>query len=689
MKYSNRLQKESSPYLQQHAHNPVDWYPWGQEALDKAKAENKMILLSIGYSTCHWCHVMEKESFEDPRVGEFMNQHFVSIKVDREERPDLDHIYMEAVQLVTGGQGGWPLNCFLLPNGRPFFGGTYFPPRRMQNRNSWMEVLGNLSKVWQEQPQTIIDQADKLYNFLQKGEDKMTEGIDFGQNGDSPFKTSDWNYCLDQLADNFDEQAGGFGHSPKFPSVMSLRYLLNSYYHEKDQKSMQQLQFSLDAMIYGGIYDLLGGGFARYTVDRYWKIPHFEKMLYDNALLIGLLADTYKLTQKPVYAQTIAECWNWLQSEMQSPEGTYYSALDADSEGEEGKFYVWNWEKLQNALANWPQPWKQIFLDFYDASPAGNWEGKIILRRPQSLAGFAQSRKLDPKELQQELDKIKAHLLDIRAQRIRPGRDEKIILSWNALLATALLKAYQAIRLPEYKKAAFGILEQIEKRLQNEKGQLLHSYAGQKIAPQLAFSDDYAFLIEAQLLAYEISFEEKHLQQADHLMQACITDYSAEAGLFYYSSAQQTDILYRKKDLYDSATPSGNSSLMHNLEQLGILLDKAEYRERAAQMAAAMRKSIRKYPQSFGRWANFLFKILYPTKEVAIVGPEFANWAAEMQSQFAPNLIYAATPKQSSLPLLLGREQTDGKSKIFICENYACQLPVDSVAEAWTKIKNK
>lgn len=682
MKKANRLEQESSPYLLQHAYNPVDWYPWGTEAFEKAKEENKPILVSIGYSTCHWCHVMERESFENESVAAFMNANFINIKVDREERPDIDSIYMEAVQLVTGGHGGWPLNCFLLPDKRPFFGGTYFPPRPVQGRPAWPQVLQNINKAFQERPHEVVGQADKLMDYLTKAEGQFVEELqDLGE-GEKIISNDDLEETYYALREGFDRAEGGFGNAPKFPSTMALRYCLNYYHHSKQMEAMEQLQLSLDAMIYGGIYDQIRGGFARYTVDREWLIPHFEKMLYDNALLIGLLADSYKLTRKPLYKEAIQETTAWLEAEMLSNEGGFYSALDADSEGEEGKFYIWSKAEVNEALANFSEEDRMHYTAFYDISEEGNWEGKNILRRKQSLEGYAQAQELNQEEFQNKLKTMNAVLLKERAERIRPGCDDKIILSWNALCCTAYCKAFQALGDLHYLEVAQANMDFLLDKFNPEDNQLKHTYKD-GVAKYDAFLDDYALLIEALLALYESTFELKYLEQANELMQYTLNSFLDPVDqLFYYTSEGQKDVIMRKKDMYDSAVPSGNSTIVHNLFKLGILLDQLEYREQAERSIQAMKTTIMRYPQSFGRWANAFFALANPSKEIAIVGPKFWEATRALQSFYIPQAIYcAAAVAKAEIPLLAGRGE-EGKTPIYICENYSCQLPFYHIEDA-------
>jgi hypothetical protein len=676
---NNRLAKESSPYLLQHANNPVDWFPWCDEALEKARLEDKPILVSIGYSTCHWCHVMEHESFENVEVAAFMNENFVNIKVDREERPDLDSIYMEAIQMVTGGHGGWPLNCFLLPDGRPFYGGTYFPPLQSHGRASWMMVLKNISNAYTKRRTEVMSQADKLMAYIEESDNYFVSEMSDPESTGKPFDVFDLEHIFFTLEDGFDKVDGGFGHAPKFPSTMSLRFCLNYYHHSGNILAMEQLQLSLDAMIYGGIYDQLGGGFSRYSVDKVWLLPHFEKMLYDNALLVSLLSDTYKAVRKPLYKETVEETLAWVEREMLSPEGGFYSALDADSEGIEGKFYVWSKSEIDSILGTDAD----LFSKFYDVTAEGNWEHSNILHRPQSFAGFAKQHQLVEEELRTTLLKNRKSLLHEREKRIRPGLDDKILLSWNAMMCGAYCKAYQAFENPNYKNIALRNIDFLLEKFSKPDGSIFHDYKNGK-AKTDGFLDDYALLIEALLSCYEISFKKSLLFKAKQLTDLVLTDFlDKNENLFFYTGTKQKDIVIRKKDLYDNAVPSGNSTMIKNLQVLGTLLNVNDYLGQALKSLLPMKESIRKYPQSFAKWADTIFFQVYPVKEIALVGENHIEMAIELQKNYMPNVLFAAANlSDSELPLLNGRDAANGKTMIFVCSNYNCKLPVDNVEEA-------
>ena len=678
----NNLQHETSPYLLQHAHNPVDWYAWKPEAFEKARKENKPILVSIGYSTCHWCHVMERESFENEKVAAFMNEHFVNIKVDREERPDVDQIYMEACQIISGS-GGWPLNCFLLPDGRPFYAGTYFPPEAKYQRPSWIQVLQNLSNAYHTRREVIENQAEKLVEVIQKSDTSVVGNQIEGLEANQVFTPVILQNIFHALKEHFDSQNGGFGGAPKFPGTMGLEYLLNYSHFFKDETARKHVEFSLDKMIMGGIYDQIGGGFSRYSVDAKWLVPHFEKMLYDNALLTSLLSEAYKLTQKELYKETIEETLEWIEREMTSEEGGFYSALDADSEGIEGKFYVWNKKEIEDVLG----AEADLFCKFYDVTELGNWEEKNILNRPQTLEDFIHWNGLeqvaDISKVSDTLRQSGRKLLEIRAKRIRPGLDDKILLDWNALQCSAYAKAYSALGNEKYKQAAQRNLNFLLDKFSKGEGSvsLFHTYKDGK-AQYDAFLNDYAYLIEALINVYEITFDTHLLKQAELHTEYVLKNFlDNEAKLFYFTSTNQKDLIVRRKDLYDSAIPSGNSTMIHNLQKVGILLGKENYKELASEMLMSLRDAIEKYPSSFGKWATALMNQVFALNEIAVVGRDAEKLAKEVNSEFVPNKVLMATEvSNEDFPLLEGKISNEA-THIYICVDYACLQPVKTIEE--------
>lgn len=674
----NRLQHETSPYLLQHAHNPVDWYAWKPEAFDKARREDKPILVSIGYSTCHWCHVMERESFENEDVAAFMNAHFVNIKVDREERPDVDSIYMEACQIISGS-GGWPLNCFLLPDGQPFFAGTYYPPKPAYNRPSWVQVLQNILQNYRDRREVVKEQAERLMAII-KSSDSVFLGDQIAhQKEELIFTPVLLQNIFYQLQNRFDRENGGFGTAPKFPGSMALEYLLRYYHHTNEIDALNHVLFSLKKMIHGGIYDQLGGGFARYATDPAWLIPHFEKMLYDNALLVSLLSDAYRITKKDLYKETIEETLAFVAREMTSTEGGFYSALDADSEGVEGKYYVWSKTEIDNILG----AGAALFCDFYDVTEAGNWEENNILWRAQSFAAYAETLSLDVEALKTKLSTDRAKLFATRQKRIRPGLDDKILLDWNALMCTAYAKAYMALGEETYKQTAERNLAFLLEKFRQDNGLVFyHTYKEGK-AQYDAFLDDYANLIEAILHVYQINFDLSLLQQAQEITDFVLENFrDSESKLFFFTSGSQSDIPVRRKELYDNATPSGNSTMIHNLLKLSIFIGKTAYKETAVEMLRAMRDAVERYPSSFARWGSALISLIYPMHEIAVIGKEAEKTAHQLNTLFISNsVLMASANAHESYPLLAGRNASE-QTNIYICRDFACQMPVQSVEEA-------
>ena len=697
----NHLQHERSPYLRQHARNPVDWYPWGDAALERARREDKPILLSIGYSTCHWCHVMERESFEDEQVAALMNEHFINIKVDREERPDVDQIYMEACQAISGS-GGWPLNCFLTPDGRPFFAGTYYPPRPAHNRPSWPQLLQYISETFQNKRQEVEDQANQLTEAISKSDSVFLKTDALHIPVAELFTPELAANIYNALKQNFDRQHGGFGGAPKFPGTMSLRYLLDYHFLAGDNEAFQHVAFSLEKMIMGGIYDQLGGGFARYSTTRDWLAPHFEKMLYDNALLVGLLADAYRLNPDPLYKETIEKTLAFIQREMASPEGGFYSALDADSEGVEGKFYVWTKQEIDSVLGE-DAP---LFNAYYGVSEGGNWEGVNILNRKQRLSAFAEEQRLSGglseaglrglseaglRGLSEAglrgLSEAEARLFTERAKRVRPGLDDKILLSWNALMATAYCKAYAALGDPAYRETAERNIRFLSDKFKMGEGLALYHTYKEGNAQYDAFLEDYALLIEALIELYSINYDTSLLQLAGQYTDYLIEHFlDPDSKLFYFTGAQQQDIILRRKDLYDSAMPSGNSTMVHNLHRLGILLGRDDFTNLSVEMLRSLKSSVERYPSSFARWARALLYRVYPMQEVAIIGQNAEVKARSLNATFLPNMVLmAALAADDQFPLLAGKG-AGGDTNIYVCKEYACQRPVKTVEEALAQI---
>ncbi|MES2372299.1 MAG: thioredoxin domain-containing protein [Bacteroidota bacterium] len=673
MTHTNHLIHETSPYLLQHAHNPVNWYPWGEEALQKAKAEDKPILVSIGYAACHWCHVMERESFEDESTAALMNEYFVNIKIDREERPDLDHIYMDAVQAMSGG-GGWPLNVFLTPETKPFFGGTYFPPVRAYGRTSWKEVLESIHKSYVEKKEEVISQAENLTSHLLTansfGIQKPGETVLFS---DEQLQTIAGNILV-----NADKEWGGFGQAPKFPQSFSIQYLLRHYHFANDEIALQQALLSLDKMIDGGIYDQLGGGFARYSTDAEWLAPHFEKMLYDNALLVSVLSEAYQITYQPQYANTIRHTLAFIEREMLSNENGFYSALDADSEGVEGKFYTWSKNEIEELLGE-DAP---VFSSFYDVTENGNWEHTNILRVTKPLETFAEENNIPVNELQQKFSACREKLMEYRSKRIRPLLDDKILLGWNALLNTAYSKAYAALGDESYKAMAIRNMSFIETKLCDKEGTWYHTYKNGARIP--AFLDDLAYLIQSYIHLQEITGVGEYLIKAQKLTEKVIAHFEEpESGFFFYTNKEQADVIVRKKEVYDGAVPSGNAVMAHNLLYLSIVFDHPEWGERARTMVSSLSKAILKYPGSFGVWALAQQLVTQGIVEIAITGQQAKTFLCPVLRKFLPNKILQAEETNSSFfPLLAGKTSGEqDRTTFYLCKNYACKAPFYTIEQ--------
>jgi len=678
LQHTNRLIHETSPYLLQHAHNPVDWYPWGDEALQKAQRENKPVLVSIGYSACHWCHVMERESFENEAVAGYMNGHFINIKIDREERPDLDHIYMDAVQAMSGS-GGWPLNVFLTPDAKPFYGGTYFPPQRAYNRPSWTEVLQSVAQAFHEKREEISAQADQLTSHL-------LQSNAFGQDkpeGEPFFDAESVHTIAKAILKTADTNDGGFGQAPKFPQTASIQWLLRYYHFFKDEAALRQALLSLDKMLYGGIYDQVGGGFARYATDTRWLVPHFEKMLYDNALLLGVLGEAYQLTHLPHYKRAIEQTMDFITREMLSPEGGFYAALDADSEREEGRFYVWQQSEI-DALLGAEAP---LFCAYYDITEKGNWEGNNILHVPVVAATFAPAHGVTEEVLEEKLAAGRAKLLQHRAGRVRPGLDDKILLGWNALMNTACSKAFAATGHERYRELAITNMRFLLREFAN--GALFFHTWKKNTARHPAFLDDCAYLIQALVHLQEITGEAAWLTEAKRITEQVIHDFGENAtGFFFFTGSTQEDVIVRKKEIYDGATPSGNSVMAGNLLYLSSVFDNGDWRRRAATMVYSLRSVTTRYPTSFGGWANLFLLLARGIREIVVTGKNFPFVHFDILHNFMPGAVLQLSAYPGpEFPLLKGKEFTDFPL-IYLCENYACKAPVASLSELTQLIEN-
>ncbi|MRX46419.1 thioredoxin domain-containing protein [Pedobacter puniceum] len=664
----NRLIHSSSPYLLQHANNPVDWYPWGEEALTKAKAENKLLLVSIGYSACHWCHVMEHESFEDEEVAKLMNRFFVCVKIDREERPDIDQIYMNAVQLMTG-RGGWPLNCFCLPDQRPIYGGTYFP------KKDWKNLLTNLAHFWDTKPDEAIEYAVRLTEGIQQA-DKLAIVKEH-----QPYSLKNIEDALTPWKKLFDFSEGGHNRAPKFPMPNNWAFLMKAAHLLKDEAAHVIVRLTLDKMAAGGIYDHLGGGFARYSVDGKWHIPHFEKMLYDNGQLLSLYADAYKWCKEERYKEIVYETIAWLKREMTSPEGGFYSALDADSEGVEGKFYTWHKTEIDELLG----ADAELFNAYFEITEEGNWEEEEInnpwIRKEKEDVAKHFGLAID--DFNSKIKQAKAILFQQRSTRVRPGLDDKILTSWNALTIKGLCDAYKAFADEEFKSLALNNAQFIIKNLYKENGGLYRTYKDGKASIN-AFLDDYALLAEAFISVYEITFDENWLQEAKKLCDFVINHFhDGESGLFFYTSDEDEALIARKYEVMDNVIPASNSVLAWNFKKLAIFYDCQNYQHIYQHMLKTVEPHIKSYASAYSNWASLLLDEIQGSFEIAITGSEFEEKRKELEKYYIPNKIILGGEK-GNLPLL--QDKFVGDTRIFVCKNKTCQLPLSEVSEAIKQI---
>ena len=675
----NKLISETSPYLLQHAHNPVNWYPWGEEALQRALQEDKPILVSIGYAACHWCHVMERESFENEATAAIMNEHFINIKIDREERPDLDHIYMDAVQAMTGA-GGWPLNVFLTPEKKPFYGGTYFPPAQAYNRPSWTDVLLSLSDAFHNKRSDIEAQADNLVQHIsQSAQFGQQAGLELNIPREELFTKAQCDTICENILKQADTQWGGFGRAPKFPQTFTIAYLLRYHHAYQHPEALQQALLSLDKMLQGGLYDQLGGGFARYSTDEKWLAPHFEKMLYDNALLIDVLCDAYQLTRNDVYAQTITDTLGYITREMTSPEGGFYAALDADSEGVEGKFYTWSKAEIHHILGEQAKP----FCEYYDVSEHGNWEEQNILWVQQPLLQFAAEKGYDAAVLGAMLKGCREKLLAVRANRIRPGLDDKILLGWNAMMVHACCKAYGALGIAAYRQMAIRNMDFCLANFRQKEGEpaFYHTWKNNQ-AKYPAFLDDYATLISALIALQEITGNTAYLYEARDIATFVVAHFSDEQQFFFYYTIEgQDDVIVRKKEIYDGAVPSGNAVMMQNLWYLSVVFDHKEWANRCVGAVSSLSQTVVRYPTSFGVWASQLLQFVKGTPELAVVGKDFKDRMEETRKWFIPYKILLGAEKNiPDIPLLTDRAQ-ENETLVYLCKDYHCIKPVHYIEE--------
>lgn len=665
-KYTNRLINESSPYLLQHANNPVNWYPWGEEALQKAKKESKPIIISIGYSACHWCHVMEKESFEDEEVAQLMNEHFISIKVDREERPDIDQIYIDVAQMMTGS-AGWPLNVITLPDTRPFFAGTYFPKDR------WLSILKKTVETYKSSPEKLQRVASDVTEGLRSMEEAITI------NETHSFSKSDIKRTISKWKLSFDLTEGGYKRAQKFPLPGSLQTLLQYQHLTVDQKILDFIELTLDKIGDGGIYDHLQGGFARYSTDRLWRVPHFEKMLYDNAQLISLYAQAYKATGKNRYQEIVEESIGFLERELRSPQGGFYSSLDADSEGEEGKYYVWTYDEIVNTLE--PEE-NRYFIKYFNIEERGNWEhGKNILYRTQTDKDLAEALEISIDKLKYNIESSIGKLLKARQKRPKPGLDDKILTAWNSLMIIAYADAYEALGKKVYRQQAIKTAGFLKENLLSEDYTLYRNYKSGKASIN-GFLDDYAFTIQAFISLYQITFDETWLYDAQKLTDEVINQYyDDQKGFFYFTSDEDEPLITRKVEITDNVIPSSNSIMAKNLFLLGHYFYNKEYLGKSSKMLKGIVADLPEYNIYYYNWFSLLFMEYYPFYEVAVVGDNYNQVKEELNNRYIPNILLLGGRDEGSLELLKNK-RIHGETFIYVCRNKSCKLPVTDVKKA-------
>jgi len=668
----NRLANASSPYLQEHADNPVDWYEWGPEALKKAKVENKPLIISIGYAACHWCHVMERESFMDPEVAEIMNKNFVAIKIDREERPDIDQVYMNAAQIINGS-GGWPLNAIALPDGKPFFAGTYFPT------DQWKKILNQISEVYKKEPKKLIEYANSLTEDI-----KQQEVIEAAPNNDHSFSKETYEGLWENWKGIVNIKKGGFDRAPKFPLPVGWEFLLQYHYLTENKDALEAVNSTLQNMAHGGIYDQLGGGFARYSVDTEWFAPHFEKMLYDNAQLVSLYSKAYKVTGNKEYENVVRETLQFVERELSDENGGFYSSLNADSEGEEGIFYVWTSEEIEK-IVNTEEA--DLLKDFYGIKKTGNWEkGTNILFRQYSNEEYAARKGLNLIDLNEKLKGAKDKLMAERKKRIRPSTDDKILCSWNALMITAYLDAYTAFGEEKYRKKALEAISFLEKKMLKKDNSLWRNYKDEK-ADIDAFLDDYALLANAYIKFYEVDLEKKWLDKALDLAEYSVDNFRDEkSGMFYYTSEESEQLIARKMELSDNVIPASNSVMAEVLYKLGHYYEKEDFLQYSRSMLGQMQDKIEQGGPYYANWAMLMGTMAYKPFEIAIMGEEAVEKNMQLQKHYQPISLFMGGKKED-LPLL-EMKLVENNTYIYVCRNKTCELPVQESAKAIEQIKD-
>ncbi len=680
----NRLRDETSPYLLQHADNPVDWHPWGEEAFRIAREQDKPVLLSVGYSACHWCHVMAHESFEDNATAEIMNALFVNVKVDREERPDVDDIYMGAVQAIAG-QGGWPMTVFLLPDGRPFYGGTYYPKERRLGMPSFTQLMGAVHDAYRNQRDNLEQQADNLHEALKR------DVLAIGRDDDSGLTADMLDEAAKSLTAGMDRENGGFGTQPKFPNPISLEFLLRHHSRTNDEEALNLVTFTLRRMASGGIYDQIGGGFARYSVDAHWLVPHFEKMLYDNAQLSRLYLHAWQITKDSAFKSVAEDIYDYILLEMTSPKGGFYSATDADSDGEEGKFFVWTIDEVAEALIpigdQLPRA-LEIAIEAFGMTPQGNFEGSNILHLPRPLGETAEVLGLTDDELISAIGLIKRQLYKVRAERVPPGLDDKILTSWNGMMLASLAEAARVLKRDDYLAAAQLCGRFLLDQMLDNSGRLhrTHKEGRSKLN---AYLEDYANMIDALLELYMSTFDDAWFARARQLADVALSRFRSDDGGFYDTSDDHEDLIVRPRNMQDNVTPSGNAMMAKQLLRLAAYTGEDRYYEAAQEVLRKLSDAMRQYPQAFAESLNAADMRIQGIAEVAIIGdPDdalMADIVDSLRQPYRPNVVVAHARddvyEHESIPLLNARKRIDGMTTVYVCRNFACRLPVKTATE--------
>ena len=680
----NRLQYEDSPYLLQHADNPVDWFPWSEEAFHSARERDVPVLLSVGYSACHWCHVMAHESFEDEATARIMNELFVNVKVDREERPDVDDIYMQAVQAITG-QGGWPMTVFLLPDGRPFYGGTYYPTIPRGGLPSFVQLMQTIIDAYRNKKELLEKQADNLHQALRR------DVIGIGRDDDSGLTAELLAEAARKMLSGMDRENGGFGTAPKFPNPISLEFLLRHTARTKDKEALDLVSVTLRNMARGGIYDQIGGGFARYSVDAHWLVPHFEKMLYDNAQLSRVYLHAWQITDEGFFRSIAEDIYDYVLREMTAPEGGYFSATDADSEGEEGKFFVWTIDEVREALAPLDEQLPralEIAIAYFGLTEQGNFEGVNILYLPEEPLDVADALGLTARELQDSIALIREHLYLVRCDRIPPALDDKILTTWNGLMLASLAEAARVLERNDYLHAAKLAGTFLLENMVDERGRLYRTHKAGR-SKLNAYLEDYANMIDGLLELYQATFEEHWFIEARRLADLVLDHFDANDGGFYDTSDDHEDLIVRPRNLQDNVTPSGNAMMAKQLLRLAAYTGDARYDNAARAVLKILTDAMRQYPQAFAESLNATDALVNGIVEVAVVGDRDTEEARDifalLNRLFRPNLVTALARKDvaehESIPLLSHRKMLEDRTTVYVCRQFACRLPVTSAAE--------